>query len=48
MMAITRDDRVETPEEFAAIAHLRGWCHDMNECPICRAYRRGQEDERKR
>lgn len=33
---------VETAEEFAAIAHLRGWCHNSVECPICAAYRRGQ------
>ena len=33
-----RVDVIETPEEFAAVAHLRGWCHDSGECPICKAY----------
>jgi hypothetical protein len=34
--------RVETSEEFAAVAHLRDLCHDSNECPICTAFRRGE------
>ena len=29
----------DTPEEFAAIAHIRGWCHNSTECPICKAQR---------
>lgn len=33
--------RVEIVEdhtaEFVAVAHLRGWCHDSRECPICKA-----------
>ena len=34
--------RVETDEEFAAVAHRRGWCHDWAECPICTAFRRDE------
>ncbi|HET6285759.1 MAG TPA: hypothetical protein VFG15_03275 [Amycolatopsis sp.] len=30
---------VETEEEFAAVAHLRGWCHFGDLCAICRAER---------
>jgi hypothetical protein len=26
-----------TPEEHAAIGHLRGWCHNGTVCPICEA-----------
>lgn len=26
-----------TPEEMAAIGHLRGDCHDGSVCPLCRA-----------
>ena len=31
-----RETKVETEEEFAAIAHLRQWCHNTAVCPICR------------
>jgi hypothetical protein len=30
-----RVDTVDTPEEFATIGHLRGWCHDTSVCKIC-------------
>ena len=40
----TRTDIVENDAEFAAIGHLRGWCHNGDICPICEAYRRGQAD----
>lgn len=30
-----RDTKVETDAEFAAIAHLRQWCHNTAVCPIC-------------
>lgn len=33
-----RDDpkwRVESAEEQAVIAHLRGWCHSSHLCPLC-------------
>lgn len=33
----SRVDLVKTGEEFAAIGHLRGWCHNLTTCPICRA-----------
>lgn len=29
----------DTPVEFAAIGHIRGWCHDSDVCPICKAER---------
>lgn len=38
-----RVDTVDTPGEFAAVAHLRGWLHDGDTCPICAAYRRGHD-----
>lgn len=37
-----RTVETETDEEFVAIAHLRGWCHDSNECPVCREFRAGR------
>lgn len=30
-----RVDTVDTPEEFATIGHMRGWCHDTSKCKIC-------------
>lgn len=39
-----RRDYVETPEEFATLGHLRGWCHDGRLCAICAAERRGSAE----
>jgi len=25
-----------TIEEYNAVAHLRAWCHDSKDCPICK------------
>jgi hypothetical protein len=41
----TRVDTVDTTEEFAVVAHLRGWCHDSTACRICVAENRAHVAE---
>lgn len=41
-----RVDYARDATEFAALGHLRGWCHDGNACPICAADRRAQAAQR--
>lgn len=36
---IQRVITANTPEEIAALGHIRGWCHNSDECPICKAER---------
>ena len=33
-------------EEWHAVAHLRGWCHDGRKCPICKQSDRAHRAER--
>jgi hypothetical protein len=33
-----------TPEERAAVHHLRGDCHDSGVCPVCQAYVSGRRE----
>jgi len=40
-----RFDTVKTPEEFALLGHMRGWCHNSDECPLCKAQRRASDAE---
>ncbi len=46
-MSATRMLTANTTAEWDAIAHLRGWCHNMLACPICAAeqagYARGRD-----
>lgn len=35
--------REVTPKEWAAISHVRGYCHDGAICPICVATKEGEK-----
>ena len=41
-----REETTATPAEFAAIAHLRGWCHNVADCDTCRWEDRARAAER--
>lgn len=41
-----RVDYARDAQEFAVIGHLRGWCHNMTDCAICRADQRASAAER--
>lgn len=36
---------VDTPEEFALIGHVRGWCHNSLDCALCEAQTRARKTE---
>lgn len=40
-----RVEHTETRQEFALLAHVRGWCHNGNECALCIAEHRAHVAE---
>lgn len=36
-----------TREEWHAVAHIRGFCHDARDCPMCAAEWRAYEADRR-
>lgn len=29
--------KLQSDEEFGVVAHVRGWCHNSETCPLCKA-----------